>query len=79
MVGCGASPLPDPESRGATVLRERCTGCHRLFAPGTMTAAMWRVQLDRMRAEFARRGVPWLDPQDEGAVLEYLLAHAGTG
>ena len=73
---CGPA-LPEPDSRGAAVYRTRCGGCHRLFAPGSMTAEMWTVQMARMRAEFARRGLPWLAPADERALLEYLAAHAG--
>jgi hypothetical protein len=39
---------------------------------------MWRFQLGRMRALFADRGIPWLAPDDERALLDYLIAHAGT-
>ncbi len=60
------------------MLRERCAGCHRLYFPGTLTAAMWQVQMERMRGEFARRGVPWLTAEEERALMEYLRAHAGT-
>jgi hypothetical protein len=42
-----------------------------------MTAEMWRFQVGRMRALFADRGIPWLAPGDERALLEYLTAHAG--
>jgi len=52
-------------------------GCHRLYAPGSMTLAMWKVQTGRMREEFARRGMPWLTPDEERALLDYLAAHAG--
>jgi hypothetical protein len=75
--GCGAS-LPDPDAPGAHVLQERCAGCHRLYAPGSMTLPMWQVQLGRMRGEFTRRGLPWLAPEEERALLDYLGAHAGT-
>lgn len=75
--GCGPS-LPDPESPGARVLAARCGGCHRVYAPGSMTAEMWRVQMERMRALFAERGIPWLSPADEQAVRDYLTAHAGS-
>ncbi len=75
--GCGPS-LPDPESPGARVLAARCGGCHRVYAPGSMTAEMWRVQMERMRALFAQRGIPWLSPADEQAVRDYLTAHAGS-
>jgi hypothetical protein len=77
-VGCGPS-LPDPDAPGAVVLRERCAGCHRLSAPGSMTFEMWKVQIDRMRAVFARSGRPWLTPAEQRALEEYLAAHAGTG
>jgi hypothetical protein len=73
---CGPA-LPDEQSAGARVLRERCVGCHRLYPPGSMTAEMWKVQVTRMRAEFARRGLPWLRPDEEAVLLEYLGAHAG--
>ena len=69
--------LPDPDSRGATVLRERCGGCHPVYAPGTMTAEMWAVQIEKMRDQFARRGLPWLTSEDEGALRAYVTAHAG--
>jgi hypothetical protein len=75
---CGGTPLPDPDSPGAVVYRARCTGCHRLHAPGAMTAEMWKVQVGRMRGEFARRGLPWLAPGEEQALLGYLSVHAGT-
>jgi len=75
--GCGPS-LPDPDSPGARVLAERCGGCHRVYAPASMTAEMWRYQVDRMRALFAQRGIPWLPPGDERALLDYVTAHAGS-
>ena len=75
--GCGPS-LPDPETPGAVVLRERCTGCHGLSTPGSMTLEMWKVQLARMQGEFTRRGLPWLSAAEERALMDYLTAHAGT-
>jgi diheme cytochrome c len=75
---CGGT-LPDPQAPGAVVMRERCGGCHRLYAPETMTVEMWKFQVERMRTEFARRGVPWLAPGEEQALLEYLTSHAGSG
>ena len=75
--GC-AAPLPDPDAPGAVVLRERCSGCHAVSAPGSMTLEMWKVQIARMHVEFARRGVPWLTSTEEQALMTYLAAHAGT-
>jgi len=60
------------------VLRERCTGCHRLYAPASMTLATWQLQIARMRPLFAQRGIPWLSADEERALLDYLAAHAGT-
>ena len=77
VAGC-APALPDPDAPGARVLRERCASCHRLYEPGSMTLAMWQVQLGRMHEEFARRSMPWLAPDEERALLDYLGAHAGT-
>ena len=79
-IAAGCEPaLPDPDSRGATVLRERCGGCHRVYAPGTMTAEMWAVQVEKMRDQFARRGLPWLTTEEEASLRAYLTAHAGSG
>ncbi len=43
-----------------------------------MTLEMWKVQLDRMRGLYAQRGLPWLTPGEERALLDYLTAHAGS-
>jgi hypothetical protein len=75
--GCSAD-LPDPQSPGAVVMRDRCGGCHRPFLPGTMTIDMWKMQVGRMHELFAQRGIPWLSAQEERALMEYLTMHAGT-
>ena len=76
VAGCGA-PLPDPESPGAQVLQRRCAGCHNVPPPGSMTPAMWQTQLERMRALFAQRGMPWLTADEDAALQAYLGTHAG--
>jgi hypothetical protein len=73
--GCEPA-LPDPDSPGARLYRNRCGGCHRLYAPGSMTSAMWGVQVERMQAEFVRRGVPVLTPTETEALLGYLGRHS---
>jgi hypothetical protein len=75
--GCGGG-LPDPDSAGARVLRARCGGCHRVYAPGTMTSEMWKVQVERMHELFQRRGIAWLTPDEQRALLDYLARHAGA-
>ena len=76
LAGCSVE-LPDPDSPGARVLATRCGGCHRLYAPGTMTLAMWDLQLDRMRRLYAQRGIAWLSPEEEATLRTYLATHAG--
>ena len=74
-VGCAPS-LPEPESAGAKLYQTRCGGCHRLFPPEVLTAAMWEMQVDRMHGEMARRGLRPLDAGEREIVLGYLQAYA---
>lgn len=73
--GCNAS-LPDPDSPGARLYAERCGGCHRLYAPGSMTAEMWRLQVERMHGDMARRGRRPLTPAETAVLLDYLRQHS---
>lgn len=73
--GCDAR-LPDPQSPGARLYATRCTGCHRLYAPGVMTGAMWKITMARMQGELARRGLPTLSADDQALLLDYLDQHS---
>lgn len=75
LTGCEAN-LPDPDSAGARLYRERCSGCHRLYHPGLLTPDMWRFMLDRMDVEFARLRHPRLSAAEKADLLRYLSAHA---
>jgi hypothetical protein len=77
LAGCSVE-LPEPDSPGARILAARCGGCHRLYVPSLMTAAMWDVQMDRMRLLYQQRGIPWLAPDEERTLRAYLARHAGT-
>ncbi len=68
--------LPDPESPGAQLYANRCGGCHRLYAPGSLTAEMWKVTVARMQGELARRGVPPLTADEQAQLLAYLQQHS---
>lgn len=68
--------LPDPETPGARLYAERCRGCHRLYAPGLLTAAMWEVTVARMQGELARRGLPPLTAEETRTLLAYLEQHS---
>lgn len=86
MLPPGITPqdLPEPESRGATLLSTYCSQCHNLPSPRMHTAEDWpRVagrmlmrerMMARMRGMMMRVKAP--TPQDEEALLQYLKAHA---
>lgn len=74
--GC-TRPLPDPGSPGAVAYAAQCGICHVPYQPGSMTFAMWEIQVARMDELRARRGVPPLADADRRAILDYLKAHSG--
>jgi hypothetical protein len=76
--GCHSS-LPEPESSAAQLYRQRCSGCHRLYAPGIMSADMWTFMVSRMEREFQRRGISPLRPDEKQIILEYLQKHSSNG
>ena len=76
-VGCNPS-LPDPDSDGAQLFARRCAGCHRLYAPGSMTYPMWALTIKRMQGESVRRGIAPLTTEEEKVILEYLRMHGGN-
>jgi len=71
-----STPLPDPQSAGGQVYQVRCSSCHALYAPASLTAAMWEVQVERMQAVLQHAGVNPLTEQERFLVLSYLKAHA---
>ncbi len=73
--GCDAR-LPDSESPGARLYAARCTGCHRLYAPGVLSSQMWKITVARMQGELARRGLPPLSADDQAVLLDYLDRHS---
>jgi mono/diheme cytochrome c family protein len=75
VAGC-THALPDADSPGAQVYQARCGTCHPPHEPRSLTAAMWEVQLERMRETMRRRGVMPLTADEQALVLAYLKAHA---
>jgi hypothetical protein len=73
--GCDAR-LPEADSPGARLYAARCGGCHRIYAPGAMTAEMWKLTVTRMQGELARRGLPPLTADEQARLLEYLDRHS---
>jgi hypothetical protein len=74
--GCSA-PLPEAGSPAATLYAARCGSCHQPYLPRTLTAAMWRVQVDRMNAKYRAAGMPAPTPAEHDQILEYLTRNAG--
>ena len=74
--GCQVE-LPEPESPGARLYAERCGGCHRLYAPKVLTAAMWKVMVQRMQQEMLRRRVPTTPRERGDPSTEELLGTLG--
>ena len=74
-IGC-THALPDPSSPGAKLYEARCGTCHPLHEPRSLTAAMWEVQVDRMRETMRRRGATPLSADEQTLLLSYLRAHA---
>jgi hypothetical protein len=68
--------LPEPESPGAKLYAERCNGCHRLYAPSSMKEEMWKLTVQRMQGELARRGLRPLSPRERDTLLSYLGRHS---
>lgn len=75
VAGCTRA-LPDAGSPGAQVYAARCGTCHDPHDPGSLTLAMWEVQVGRMQETMRRRGVRPLDEQEKTLVLDYLRSHA---
>jgi len=73
--GCDAR-LPDPESPGAKLYAGRCNGCHRLYAPGLLKYEMWKLTVNRMQGEMARRGAAPLNGDEQELLLGYLEKHS---
>lgn len=53
--GLSPAEMPDPDSRGATLLTLYCTQCHDLPTPLMHAAAEWPVIIDRMQYHIESR------------------------
>ena len=76
VVLAGCRSLPEPESPAAQMYQARCGACHRAYMPGAMTWPMWEYQLGRMKLLHTQLRRPWLTPEEESLVTDYLKRHA---
>ena len=78
LAGCQKSqPLPEQGTYVQQLYANRCGACHRPYSPASMTAAMWEVQVEAMRAKIAQAGQPPLSPDEHLTILDYLKRNSG--
>jgi mono/diheme cytochrome c family protein len=76
-VGAGCNqPLPEDHTEAAQLYASRCGQCHRAYAPGSLPAAMWEVQVQMMDAKMRQLNVPPLTDQERQTILSYLARNA---
>ena len=81
-VGLNPADLPEPDSRGATLLTLYCAQCHRLPAPAMHSPEEWEAILDRMEDRMRTRSRGMLarvlmpGERDWGILRRYLARHA---
>jgi hypothetical protein len=78
MAGC-ASGLPEPESDGAKLYVQFCSGagCHGPIPPQRGGKGYWRNQYDRMLPIMKDAGWVLPDAGEERKIRDYLERHAG--
>ena len=75
VAGCNR-PLPEQNTAAAQLYARRCGQCHRAYAPGSLSAAMWQVQVEMMEAKMRQYRVPPLNNQERDTILSYLTRNA---
>jgi Dihaem cytochrome c len=73
--GCNR-PLPEQNTAAALLYARRCGQCHRAYQPGSLSAAMWQIQVEMMEAKMHQYRVPPLTEQERDTILTYLTRNA---
>ncbi len=73
--GCNR-PLPEENTASAQLYARRCGQCHRAYDPGSMSAAMWQIQVQMMEDKMRQFRVPPLSNQERDTILSYLDRNA---
>jgi len=73
--GCNRS-LPEQNTVVAQLYVRRCGECHRTYPPGSLSAAMWQIQVQMMEAKMQEYRVPPLTDQERDTILSYLTRNA---
>ncbi|HVN88829.1 MAG TPA: hypothetical protein VMT61_03360 [Candidatus Binataceae bacterium] len=74
--GCTKRALPEAGTPAAQLYAERCGACHQAWDPRSMTAEMWRIQVDAMMPKLAAAGTA-LSEEDKATIVAYLKRNAG--
>ena len=74
--GC-TPPLPEAGTGDALLYEARCGTCHRAFLPRTLTAEMWRVQVERMQKKYREAGMLPPNEVERERIMAYLTRNAG--
>ncbi len=74
--GCAKRSLPEANTPVAQLYAKRCARCHEAYDPRSLTAEMWRLQVDAMMPKLAAAGQP-LSDADKAAIIAYLTRNAG--
>ncbi|HEV3115316.1 MAG TPA: hypothetical protein VGY99_32950 [Candidatus Binataceae bacterium] len=75
VAGCDR-PLPEQNTAAAQLYASRCGQCHRAYAPGSLSAAMWQVQVQMMEGKMLQNRVSPLTNQERDTILSYLTRNA---
>lgn len=85
IAGCGESSvvakakpkaLPDSNSIGAKILKDKCSNCHGAPHPTDHVAEHWPNVIERMQTHRIRKAYQPLSDEDKQALVAYLQEHA---
>ncbi len=76
LIACaGTQTIPEPESPGARLFKERCTKCHGLPGPKRHTPEQWEGFLVMMEKFMLEKGIKFL-PHEKKLIQGYLYRNA---
>lgn len=69
-------PLPEPDSAGASALKNFCSDCHGMPHPTTHPAAEWSNVVYRMNIHRLKRGLTEMSEAEKQELIRYLQKYA---
>ncbi len=74
--GLAVAPLPDEQSAGAILMKERCGQCHGAPSPSVHTAEHWPSVIYRMQNRMTQKGMRALNADELNTLTDYLRQYA---